>query len=105
MLHVGISEDVVTYEEVALYYPRAEHKRPVVLIGPPNIGRHELRQRLMLDQERFAAAIPHTSRLKRAQEVDGADYHFISRLQVRTHAHTGTMKNSLLLFFLSEISN
>ena len=90
MLHVEISEDVVTYEEVALYYPRAEHKRPVVLIGPPNIGRHELRQRLMLDQERFAAAIPHTSRLKRAQEVDGADYHFISRLQV----HTGTMTNS-----------
>jgi len=77
----GNPEDVVTYEEVALYYPRAEHKRPVVLIGPPNIGRHELRQRLMLDQERFAAAIPHTSRLKRAQEVDGADYHFISRLQ------------------------
>ena len=51
-------ENVLTYEEVALYYPRAEHKRPVVLIGPPNIGRHELRQRLMLDQDRFAAAVP-----------------------------------------------
>jgi len=77
----GSGENILTYEEVALYYPRAEHKRPVVLIGPPNIGRHELRQRLMLDQERFAAAVPHTSRAKRANEIDGQDYHFISRLQ------------------------
>ena len=106
MLHVEISEDVVTYEEVALYYPRAEHKRPVVLIGPPNIGRHELRQRLMLDQERFAAAIPHTSRLKRAQEVDGADYHFISRLQVlRMHTHWNHDKILTFILFISEISH
>lgn len=51
-------EEILTYEEVALYYPRAAHKRPIVLIGPPNIGRHELRQRLMADSDRFAAAIP-----------------------------------------------
>jgi MAGUK p55 subfamily member 5 len=51
-------EEILTYEEVALYYPRASHKRPIVLIGPPNIGRHELRQRLMADSNRFAAAIP-----------------------------------------------
>ena len=52
------ADEILTYEEVALYYPRNERKRPVVLIGPPNIGRHELRQRLMLDTDRFAAAIP-----------------------------------------------
>ena len=52
------AEEILTYEEVALYYPRADRKRPVVLIGPPNIGRHELRQRLMQDAEQFAAAIP-----------------------------------------------
>ncbi|XP_024945781.1 MAGUK p55 subfamily member 5 isoform X2 [Cephus cinctus] len=75
------SEEVLTYEEVALYYPRANHKRPIVLIGPPNIGRHELRQRLMQDSERFAAAIPHTSRPRKDSEVDGQDYHFISRSQ------------------------
>lgn len=51
-------EEILTYEEVALYYPRASHKRPIVLIGPPNIGRHELRQRLMADSDRFAAAVP-----------------------------------------------
>uniref|UniRef100_A0A1B6C910 MAGUK p55 subfamily member 5 n=1 Tax=Clastoptera arizonana TaxID=38151 RepID=A0A1B6C910_9HEMI len=74
-------EEIVTYEEVALYYPRANHKRPIVLIGPPNIGRHELRQRLMEDTERFAAAIPHTSRSRKDGEVDGQDYHFITRAQ------------------------
>ncbi|KAK3916048.1 MAGUK p55 subfamily member 5 [Frankliniella fusca] len=75
------SEEILTYEEVALYYPRDNHKRPVVLIGPPNIGRHELRQRLMEDSERFAAAIPHTSRARKDNEVDGQDYHFITRQQ------------------------
>lgn len=53
-----MDDDILTYDEVALYYPRANHKRPIVLIGPPNIGRHELRQRLMEDSDRFAAAIP-----------------------------------------------
>jgi len=75
------SEEVSVYEEVLLYYPRASRKRPVVLIGPPNIGRHDLRQKLMADSARFSAAIPHTSRPRRDDEIDGADYHFISRLQ------------------------
>lgn len=74
-------DDTIVFEEVALYYPRPNRKRPIVLIGPPNIGRHELRQRLMGDQARFSAAIPHTSRPRRDEEHDGADYHFISRIQ------------------------
>lgn len=74
-------EQVLTYEEVALYYPRANCKRPIVLIGPSNIGRHELRQKLMEDTQRFAAAVPHTSRPKKDSEVDGVDYHFIGRPQ------------------------
>ena len=53
------AEEILTYEEVALYYPQPNRKRPIVLIGPPNVGRHELRQRLMeSDLDRFAAAIP-----------------------------------------------
>nr|XP_032518282.1 MAGUK p55 subfamily member 5 isoform X3 [Danaus plexippus plexippus] len=75
------AEEILTYEEVALYYPRASHKRPIVLIGPPNIGRHELRQRLMEDSTRFAAAVPHTSRARKDHEAAGQDYHFISRAQ------------------------
>jgi MAGUK p55 subfamily protein 5 len=55
-------------------------------------------QRLMADSGRFSAAIPHTSRTRyypilnligqcvspprrREEELDGADYHFISRIQ------------------------
>ncbi|XP_076255697.1 MAGUK p55 family member stardust isoform X5 [Rhynchophorus ferrugineus] len=75
------TEEILTYEEVSLYYPRADKKRPIVLIGPPDIGRHELRKRLMENSERFAAAIPHTSRPRKESEVDGQDYHFISRGQ------------------------
>ncbi|KAI1289995.1 MAGUK p55 subfamily member 7 [Halotydeus destructor] len=75
------NDEILTYEEVSLYYPRANIKRPIVLIGPTNIGRHELRQRLMQDTERFAAAVPHTSRTRRDGEHDAIDYHFISRQQ------------------------
>ncbi|KAG8178780.1 hypothetical protein JTE90_022410 [Oedothorax gibbosus] len=82
-------DQILTYEEVTLLYPRANHKRPTVLIGPPNIGRHELRQRLMEDTERFAAAVPHTSRTKRDSEMNGADYHFISRSQFETDIVAG----------------
>ncbi|XP_050307727.1 protein PALS1 [Anthonomus grandis grandis] len=74
-------EEILTYEEVSLFYPRADKKRPIVLIGPPDIGRHELRQRLMENSERFAAAIPHTSRARKDTEIDGQDYHFITRAQ------------------------
>lgn len=62
--------EVLTYEEVTLYYPRASHKRPIVLIGPPSIGRHELRQRLMSDSDRFAAAIPRKRFVERSESVD-----------------------------------
>ncbi|KAK3092558.1 hypothetical protein FSP39_004425 [Pinctada imbricata] len=74
------SDEVLTYEEVEMYYPQPNRKRPIVLIGPPNVGRHELRQRLMeSDYERFAAAIPHTSRPKMENELNGRDYHFVPR--------------------------
>jgi MAGUK p55 subfamily member 5 len=63
--HEDPEPEILTYEEVTLYYPRASHKRPIVLIGPPNIGRHELRQRLMADSDRFAAAVPRKFSLKK----------------------------------------
>lgn len=83
------SEQVLTYEEVTLYYPRAYHKRPLVLIGPQKVGRHELRQRLMEDTNRFAAAVPHTSRPRKDGEVNGVDYHFISRAQFESDILAG----------------
>ncbi|CAH1262832.1 MPP5 [Branchiostoma lanceolatum] len=75
-------EEILTYEEVVLFQQPGDSRRPVVLIGPPNVGRHELRQRLMeSDPEKYTAAVPHTSRSRKDQEVDGKDYHFIPRGQ------------------------
>lgn len=87
--HGPAGAEILTYEEVSLYYPRANIKRPIVLIGPTNIGRQELRQRLMMDTERFAAAVPHTSRSKRDGEIDTIDYHFITRSQFESDIRDG----------------
>ncbi|CAC5401824.1 MPP5 [Mytilus coruscus] len=78
------TEEVLTYEEVSLYYPQPNRKRPVVLIGPAHVGRHELRQRLMeSDFDRFAAAIPHTSRPRKENEVPDRDYHFVTAVEFK----------------------
>ena len=53
------TEEILTYEEVTRYYPEPNRKRPIVLVGPPDIGRQELRERIMeSDIDRFAAAVP-----------------------------------------------
>ncbi|CAB1335492.1 unnamed protein product, partial [Coregonus sp. 'balchen'] len=51
------SEEILTYEEMALYHQPANRKRPIALIGPPN----------------------YTTRNRRDVEVSGRDYHFVSR--------------------------
>uniref|UniRef100_A0A914UY16 MAGUK p55 subfamily member 7 n=1 Tax=Plectus sambesii TaxID=2011161 RepID=A0A914UY16_9BILA len=69
-----------SYEDVSLLYPRAHFVRPIVLAGPPGVGRNELKRRLlMLNPDRFGTTIPHTSRPPRPHETDGVDYHFASR--------------------------
>lgn len=82
-LYNGSSEDsdeILTYEEIAKYYPQPNRKRPIVLIGPSNVGRNELQQRLLdADPDRFGTPIPHTTRPCRENEVEGNAYHHISR--------------------------
>lgn len=74
------AESIMTYEEVVLYKPPVNRKRPIVLIGPHSIGRHELRKRLMqTNPSLFEVAVPHTTRPARRDEVDGRDYHFSPR--------------------------
>ncbi|NXF18290.1 MPP5 protein, partial [Rhodinocichla rosea] len=74
------NEEILTYEEMSLYHQPANRKRPIVLIGPQNCGQNELRQRLMNNEvDRFATAVPHTTRSRRETEAAGRDYHFISR--------------------------
>lgn len=79
------SEDVKTYEDIARLYPRTDFFRPVVFIGPPGVGRNELKRRLMmLNPNHFGSAVPHTSRNKREGEMDGVEYYFVSRDQMET---------------------
>ncbi|XP_072032112.1 MAGUK p55 subfamily member 7-like isoform X2 [Amphiura filiformis] len=73
-------QEIVTYEEVIKVYPDPRKPRPIVLIGPPGVGRNELKRRLVAsDPTHFASAIPHTSRTKKWIEEDGKEYHFVSR--------------------------
>lgn len=52
-------EEIPTYEEVAKLYPRPGLYRPVVLIGPPGVGRNELKRRLMAtDAEKYKTPVP-----------------------------------------------
>eukprot|EP00057_Strongylocentrotus_purpuratus_P010492 XP_011664966.1 PREDICTED: MAGUK p55 subfamily member 7 isoform X2 [Strongylocentrotus purpuratus] len=74
------NEEVLTYEEVVLYKPPPSRPRPIVIIGPPGVGRNELKRRLIAcDPDTFSSAIPHTSRPKRIMEEDGMEYYFVSR--------------------------
>ena len=57
----GPGDECPPYEEMALYYPQSDQRRPLILVGPPSIGRHELRQRLLDDTVKFAVPIPRKS--------------------------------------------
>ncbi|XP_042164424.1 MAGUK p55 subfamily member 7 isoform X2 [Oncorhynchus tshawytscha] len=73
--------DVPTYEEVTPHRRQsgAMH-RLVVLVGPAGVGLNELKTKLLIsDPRHFSVTVPHTSRPKRNQEIDGVEYHFISK--------------------------
>ncbi|CAD6198240.1 unnamed protein product [Caenorhabditis auriculariae] len=74
------SEDDLYYESVCRWTNRTNLVRPIVLIGPPGVGRNELKRRLlMLFPERFSTTVPHTTRPPRPGEVEGVDYYFVER--------------------------
>nr|XP_057946859.1 protein PALS1-like [Doryrhamphus excisus] len=90
-----IDEEILTYEEMALYHQPANRKRPIALIGPTSCGQAELRQRLLNNQpERFAGAVPYTTRSRRDGELIGRDYHFVSRQTFEAEMAAGKLIES-----------
>ncbi|CAF91516.1 unnamed protein product, partial [Tetraodon nigroviridis] len=91
----GDNEEILTYEEMALYHQPANRKRPIALIGPTGCGQAELRQRLLNHQpDRFAGAVPHTTRSRREGEQSGRDYHFVSRQTFEAEQAAGNLIES-----------
>ncbi|XP_054707108.1 LOW QUALITY PROTEIN: MAGUK p55 subfamily member 7-like [Uloborus diversus] len=83
-------EEIATYEEVAKLYPRPGIHRPIILIGPPGVGRNELKRRLIaFDSDHFRQTIPHTSRPKYPWEVDGKEYFFSSKESIQEEIKLG----------------
>ncbi|KAM9339508.1 MAGUK p55 subfamily member 5b [Symphorus nematophorus] len=83
-------DDILTYEEMSLYHQPASRKRPIALIGPTNSGHDELRRRLLsIEPEKFAVAVPHTTRNARIHERNGREYHFVSRSAFETDLASG----------------
>uniref|UniRef100_A0A7E4VYY2 MAGUK p55 subfamily member 7 n=1 Tax=Panagrellus redivivus TaxID=6233 RepID=A0A7E4VYY2_PANRE len=71
------------YEPICQLTPKSDAMRTLVLIGPPGVGRNELKRRLLLHQpHKYVSTVPHTCRPPRPHEKDGIDYHFVSRPQM-----------------------
>jgi MAGUK p55 subfamily protein 5 len=73
-------EVIMPYEHVKLYQQPPDKKRPIVLVGPRNVGRYELRDKLTSDEPHlFTVPIAHTSRPSREAEIQGQDYYFVDK--------------------------
>uniref|UniRef100_A0A3B3D7J2 Protein PALS1 n=1 Tax=Oryzias melastigma TaxID=30732 RepID=A0A3B3D7J2_ORYME len=89
-------EDILTYEEMALYHQPANRKRPIALIGPNGCGQTELRQRLLRSQpDRFSGAAQHTTRSRRDGEQSGRDFIFVSRQTFEAELAVGKLIESV----------
>lgn len=71
---VGGDEPILSYE--AVIQQELKYTRPVIILGP-------LKDRINDDlisefPDRFGSCVPHTTRQRRENEVDGRDYHFVA---------------------------
>jgi len=78
-------DEILTYEQMVEVQPNTDKKRPIILVGPPKVGRRELREKLIkYESSRFAPAVPHTSRPPKIGDVDGKDFFFISQTEFKS---------------------
>uniref|UniRef100_A0A914E058 Uncharacterized protein n=1 Tax=Acrobeloides nanus TaxID=290746 RepID=A0A914E058_9BILA len=84
------SSSTEPYEAVEKLDPSNNVIRPIILIGPPGVGRNELKRRLiMYHPKKYATIVPHTSRTRRPHERDGIDYYFASRNEMEKWIREG----------------
>ncbi|XP_047401730.1 MAGUK p55 subfamily member 4 isoform X2 [Sciurus carolinensis] len=69
------------YEEVVRYQRRPTDKhRLIVLVGPSGVGVTELRRQLIeFNPNHFQSAVPHTTRSPKSYEMNGREYHYVSK--------------------------
>ncbi|VBB30990.1 unnamed protein product [Acanthocheilonema viteae] len=77
---LGTSEDpIMSY--VAVERQQINYPRPVIILGAM---KDRINDELVLrDRDRFSSCVPHTSRPPKPNEVDGRDYHFVSKEQMQ----------------------
>lgn len=57
-----------------------QQQRPIVVCGPSGSGKSTLLRRLLSDyKDRFVFTVSHTTRQPRKGELDGREYHFVSK--------------------------
>lgn len=65
--------------------PRQQHhhhqqQQPIVVCGPSGSGKSTLLRRLLSEyKDRFVFTVSHTTRLPRKGELDGREYHFVTK--------------------------
>jgi len=82
----GRENHILTYEPVEEI--DLEYTRPVIILGPM---KDRINDDLMREfPDRFGSCVPHTTRPRRENEVDGRDYHFVTSMEqmqadIQTH--------------------
>lgn len=76
---LGVSEDpIFSYQVVE--QQQLNYVRPVIILGALKDRIND--ELVTRNPDRFSSCVPHTSRPPREHEVDGRDYHFVSKAQM-----------------------
>ena len=70
----------------------------LVLSSPSGAGKTTLAKRLLARDQRVKMSVSVTTRNKRAVEVDGVDYHFVSQVEFAAKASRGEFLESATVF-------
>lgn len=64
---------------------------PVVLVAPSGTGKTTLARRLVEGSDRYVFSVSATTRAPRPGEIDGRNYHFLSREEFRRRVEAGEL--------------